>query len=334
MTDGVAASEIVYDARGNTVRLADMQFAYDAASGDAAWGQKTGTDLTRSVGLPGGVSWTDQAGTVTWSFPGLGGHGLITRSGGTNGALLLWDPFGQPVDPVTFAIGTAATDDTNQVAGNTLWHQGALKPAESAGSTLVVEMGERLYVPALGRFLQVDPIEGGVDNDYVWPPDPINKHDLSGQMIGLLFPLATIVTKFITGVGPLLMARSIKRAPLPKPPPAQRTQRVVSSDGTTVPIPQQTKHRDDKPYTVYVIYDGKSGEVYKYGITSGTPLWTRPEAQIPICNKHPEFSNCGWRPLQEGVRGYYTARLYEDNYIVNYVLDRGYCPPGQWNSCK
>lgn len=227
VADGLSASEVVYDGRGNTVRLGDMQFSYDAANrhigttyddgttvrivrdatgrmasrtidpagaepavttsylyaagGDAAWGQRSGAGLTRSVGLPGGVSWTNQAGEVTWSFPGLGGHGLVTRTGAATSGLLLWDPFGQPVDPVTFAIGTVASDDTGQVAGNTLWHQGALKPAESAGSALVVEMGVRLYVPALGRFLQVDPIEGGVDNDYVWPTDPLNARDLDGR---------------------------------------------------------------------------------------------------------------------------------------------------------
>jgi hypothetical protein len=41
-------------------------------------------------------------------------------------------------------------------------------------------MGASPYSPLLGRFLSVDPIEGGSANDYVLA-DPINKTDLNGR---------------------------------------------------------------------------------------------------------------------------------------------------------
>lgn len=92
----------------------------------------------------------------------------------------MYDPYGQPLDPTTHAIGTTTADDhaPNNRSG---WHQGAIKITDTTGTTAITEMGARLYVPTLGRFLQTDPIEGGVDNDYTWPTDPIGKADLDGR---------------------------------------------------------------------------------------------------------------------------------------------------------
>ena len=41
-------------------------------------------------------------------------------------------------------------------------------------------MGARVYLASIGRFLQVDSIEGGTDNAYAYVNDPVNDFDLDG----------------------------------------------------------------------------------------------------------------------------------------------------------
>lgn len=58
-----------------------------------------------------------------------------------------------------------------------------------------INMGARLYIPRLGRFTSVDPVEGGVENNYVYPADPVNEQDITGEFAMFIVPAIMLAVK-------------------------------------------------------------------------------------------------------------------------------------------
>ena len=115
------------------------------------------------------------AGSV-WSYPNVHGDVVATAdgSGAKQVATTVYGPVGELLAGVVPDSVVGGMD-----AGWLGQHQ---RRSDAGSGRSVIQMGVRPYVPAAGRFLGVDPVEGGNANDYVYPQDPVNSFDLDGRM--------------------------------------------------------------------------------------------------------------------------------------------------------
>lgn len=142
-----------------------------ADDGDSpAWiGENTaGTSWTRNIrGIDGGLAATYTSGSVlTFALSNL--HGDVAATADSAGGL----------------TGTSDYQEFGAPRTSTPGRYGWLGSGQREVDTTsgVILMGERIYVPVLGRFLQVDPIAGGNANSYdCVNQDPLTKVDLSGR---------------------------------------------------------------------------------------------------------------------------------------------------------
>jgi len=119
--------------------------------------EATGTGTTTATAT---LVLSDFQGSITATIPNTSNVTANQIS-----AISINDEYGQPLttdQPTPYQwLGTSQRSNQNQAG--------------------LLSMGARVYNPATGRFLTLDPVPGGNPNPYTWPTDPINQTDLTGN---------------------------------------------------------------------------------------------------------------------------------------------------------
>jgi RHS repeat-associated protein len=143
--------------------------------------------IEKFLSLPGDVQLTihpasTSASYLTASLANLHGDTLATvNADNAVTGTFNYDPFGNLVSTTAPALLNGGNPN-NTVNGGTFGMKGQSQKETEVNFTLQpTQMGARVYIASLGRFLQTDPVPGGTPNSYVYPTDPVNKEDTNGK---------------------------------------------------------------------------------------------------------------------------------------------------------
>jgi RHS repeat-associated protein len=178
-TDRIIARKVVVGG----VTGDDHRYGFSAGGDVAGFVTDTSNSvLERVVNLPGGVAVTIRSSSEVWSYPSLHGDvmAIANASGVKQGASKTYDPSGAASSAIV--DNSAGSIDEGWLGG---FHR---KTEHAATLATTIEMGQRTYDPVLGRFLSVDPVEGGSANSYDYgAADPVGNVDTTGRSYYTLY---------------------------------------------------------------------------------------------------------------------------------------------------
>ena len=160
-----------------------MVYGYTGAGDTPDFVKNTsGAVVAKYISLPGNVLLTINPLATTiatqseYSLPSIHGDtiGLVDGTGKLTSTSLV-GPFGETL-PQTNLPANALNSSSYDYLGQ---YQ---KLTETAFGLMPIQMGQRVYIPSTGRFISMDPVDGGVNNAYVYPVDPVNDNDITGTI--------------------------------------------------------------------------------------------------------------------------------------------------------